>query len=429
MAVKTSEIIVSHRSLENVFRAQESAASGAELATVAADDLEKARFEEDMEQAQIELQHLDKNPDVLVAPDHRPAALLQSFAAENAAQGAGRLERVTPGGYEAQFDEHDVAWAGSLFTWWRRWLDKHPWITPPAAAAPLPGQVRLGLLGDWGTGLYGAPRCAASLRAASHPDDTIIHLGDVYYSGTPREVEERFLAFWPKVVGVTSRACNSNHEMYTGGNAYFRHTLPAFGQQASAFALQNDHWLFVGLDSAYEGSDVHGGRVSAEQLAWLRGLVDAAGTRKVVLFSHHQPYSLYEGQGRRLAEDLASVLEAGRIHAWYWGHEHRCVLYDPHPTWGLHGRCVGHSGYPYFRDHFPGGTPSRPNPDGSVWRTLPAGKGAPRGMVLDGPNPYVEGHVVEYGPNGYMTVEFAGPDANERVHAPDGTILLEQPLP
>ena len=30
-----------------------------------------------------------------------------------------------------------------------------------------------------------------------------------------------------------------------------------------------------------------------------------------------------------------------KIFAWYWGHEHRCALYDQHPKWGVFGRCIG----------------------------------------------------------------------------------------
>src|SRR5207245_1541269 len=109
------------------------------------------------------------------------------------------------------------------------------------------------------------------------------------------------------------------------------------------------------------------------------GLIQGAGSRRIVLFSHHQPFSLYEAQGPKLADDLAPILASGRIFAWYWGHEHRCVLYERHPTWGLYGRCAGHSGFPYFRDTFDPGTPSTTTPDGSVWYTV-AGKGeAPKG--------------------------------------------------
>jgi hypothetical protein len=47
----------------------------------------------------------------------------------------------------------------------------------------------------------------------------------------------------------------------------------------------------------------------------------------------------------------------------------------------------------------------------------------PGGLILRGPNQYVEGHESEYGPHGYMTPEFDGARLNEIVHAPDRSIV------
>ena len=44
----------------------------------------------------------------------------------------------------------------------------------------------------------------------------------------------------------------------------------------------------------------------------------------------------------------------------------------------------------------------------------------PGGLVLDGPNPYIAGHVSMYGPHGHMTLEFQGQDLIEVVHTPTG---------
>src|ERR1700761_7917238 len=103
----------------------------------------------------------------------------------------------------------------------------------------------------------------------------------------------------------------------------------------------------VGLDTAYVDHSLN-----AEQLGWLSNILKAPErqNKKLVLLSHHQPFSLIETQGPNVISFLRLLLDAGRIHAWYWGHEHRCVIYDPHPTWKLAGRCIGHGGFPYFRD-------------------------------------------------------------------------------
>jgi hypothetical protein len=189
---------------------------------------------------------------VFVSVDHRPASLLQSFMAEQAAAGKGTQEPLESGGYEAKFDERDAAgWAFSLRAWWRRYMDKHTFLPPPSEPQNLEkNEFRLALLGDWGTGLYGAPLCATSISENKPAYDVLLHLGDVYYAGTEREVESRFLKLWPNVSGAISRATNSNHEMYSGGNAYFRQTLAAFHQSSSLFAFSSKHWLLTGKQEA-----------------------------------------------------------------------------------------------------------------------------------------------------------------------------------
>src|SRR5262249_16133032 len=132
------------------------------------------------------------------------------------------------------------------------------------------------------------------------------------------------------------------------------------------------------------------------------------------------------------AAKLGEWLMAHKIFAWYWGHEHRCVLYDQHPTWGLFGRCIGHSGYPYLRNHdrlaaFPS-DPSVANSPPATWRRLEGKNLVPGGLVLDGPNPYVRGHEDEYGAQGHMTLVFDGEHLDELVHLPDGTVIYEHSL-
>lgn len=315
--------------------------------------------------------------DIFSAVDHQGASLLQSY-------------------FGVKFDDRDIAgWVGSLLTWWKQ-LIKHEWISPTKPQL-VPNKLRIGIFGDWGTGLYGAPACAKNVGNV----DLLIHLGDVYYSGTESEIESRFLSLWPKNVGI-SRSCNANHEMYTGGHGYFKKILPAFSQESSCFAFYNDKWLFIGLDSAYDNFDFN-----KDQLNWLDKIVD----RKIILFCHNQPYSLIDKQGTRLIEKLSKFLQSGKIHAWYWGHQHYCIVHDRHPQWGVYGRCVGHSGYPYRRL-------SIGERDGN-WLRIPERNLVPGGLLLDIPNPYIsEG----YGANGYVVLE-VGDDLVENYYDADGNVL------
>jgi len=370
-----------------------------------------------------EIESKDGGDGVLSTPTDPFAALLQSYLAEHA-DAKTSLTALQAGGLEAQFDERDfLGWVGGFFTWWRR-IWPHDWIPAPANPTAMDNKVRIGLLADWGTGLYGAPECAKTMEADAKGFDIYMHLGDVYYSGTPGEINSRFLPYWPKNARQANLALNSNHEMYSGGYGYFDTLLPDFAnrsillkQKSSNFALRNDHFLLVGLDSGYNDHDLNNG-----QAKWLESLVNAAGNRKVILFSHHQPYSLYESQGPKMVERISEMLEQKRIFAWYFGHEHRLVIYDQHKDWGMWGRCIGHGGMPYFRDKFDGALANTTALYAKPGRQKD-GIATPSGMVLDGPNQYVQGHQTKYGPNGYVILELDGDKLTESYRLPDGSDL------
>ena len=83
------------------------------------------------------------------------------------------------------------------------------------------------------------------------------------------------------------------------------------------------------------------------------GIIAQAGDRKVVLFSHHQLYSHFENTGRKAVghPGFGEILRSERIFAWYWGHEHRCSIFEGATRIsGYSGRCIGHSGMPESRD-------------------------------------------------------------------------------
>ena len=119
--------------------------------------------------------------------------------------------------------------------------------------------------------------------------------------------------------------------MYSGGFAYFDEIFKGFRQQSSYFAFQNAHWLLLCVDTAYVDHDI-----DAQQAAWLNAVVGNAGMRKIVMFSHHQLFSSIGSQGPNLATALARLLSRRAITAWYWGHEHECIIYDRHASSGLH---------------------------------------------------------------------------------------------
>lgn len=369
---------------------------------------------------------------VLTTPHDGRAARLQSLIASGQAA-ALKFAALPSGGFEAMFDTND--WFGWASVAWEKLkhLKPHEMVRPESVMAqPFPDVARIGILGDWGTGLYGAPKIGETVLRDRDPFAMLLHLGDVYYSGTKQEISERFLEVWPKRIDAVSRALNSNHEMYSGGDAYFNSTLPAFGQDASYFAYQNTNWTLVGLDVAY-----HDHAIDDEQVDWLDGILRNAGNRKVILFSHHQLYSSIESeQGSKLWSHpkFGAILRSKRIHAWYWGHEHRCVIYqNKDANFGILARCIGHSGMPQSRS----ATSALPRAKGveyerADWRICEAGtvqgNPLPSAVVLEGRNEYIVGEEEKFSPHGYAVLTLDGRHLKEQVLTPTGAVIYEKLL-
>jgi calcineurin-like phosphoesterase family protein len=390
-----------------------------------ADPMASAQFMIAFARALKALEHEESSEQLLSSPQHQMAALLQSYLAERALQ-TGKVDALPCGlGLEVQFDEKDwLGWAGSFFTWVERCKGK-VLLPPVQLVTRVPNDFRMAIIADWGTGLYGAPECAKSI--AREKFDVIMHLGDVYYAGSAKEETSRFLKYWPGSNVTRNYALNSNHEMYSGGYGYMETLLRdnrfASNQTSSYFSLQNDYFLLLALDTAYEEHTIFDA-----QLKWLLKCLSEACDRKIVLFSHHQPFSIFEADDRacgKLRQSVSNLLQEHRVFAWYWGHEHRCIIYDRHPQYQVNGRCLGHGGYPHFRSRTPGLPPTCPRV--STFMRL-QGKNGLNALLLDGPNPYITSRESEYIPNGYMTLSFHGNVLLERVHDPDGTVLFENTL-
>jgi predicted phosphodiesterase len=369
----------------------------------------------------------DEDADILTAPEDHPqamhGALLQSFLAEHAA-----TTTPLPGvGEEVKFDERDIVrWATSVSWSWleNRLTRPKPTFRRPTSALPvsIPDNARLAIVGDWGTGMYGAPVCAASIDREHF--DLIVHLGDVYYTGTAHETRESFVTNWPRTGPKLGRVCNSNHDMYSRGEGLFDVALPLVQQDSTVWAVANKHWLLIGLDTAIEGPDLQ-----SDQIQWLGELLATQQRdRRVMLFSHHQPFSLLSNQHEGLQAALEPLLTSCRVDRWYWGHEHRMVAYDLHPRWGLHGRCVGHSGYPYFADTVMGHRSDLEHDQALV--SIVATDRSPGGRLLIGPNRFVPPNLLNrdrshrFGPNGYVTVELGAGTIHEQICDAGGDVLV-----
>ncbi|HVL69792.1 MAG TPA: metallophosphoesterase [Vicinamibacterales bacterium] len=271
----------------------------------------------------------DTGPEFL--PSHPTLALVQSAMEEE-------LERTS----SRQFWTRDPKWLSVLYQRLRaRARGKAPFIShdgPEDFRFDLPERTTVALVSDWGTANTHA--VAVAKQIARLAPEHVIHLGDVYYAGTPREVQRNFLDVWKAHGPRQARywGLNANHDMYSGGYGYFERQLRAFGQPASYFNLQNRHWRLLGLDSAYINH-----RLTPEQLDWLPHQV--GGSARNILLTHHHVLSPFRKRGDALEESLDPFLAAGQVFAWIWGHEHH--LFEFADYRGVKCRCIGHGSLPY----------------------------------------------------------------------------------
>ena len=231
-------------------------------------------------------------------------------------------------------------------------------------------EISIALLSDWASDTEESD-AVAHLVARYAPDYTV-HMGDVYFVGTPQEIEENFTAphaSW--YYGASgSLVLSGNHEMYSNGNAFFQHLLPAMyvqqgevrkTQQAGFFCLENEYWRIIGIDTGYTSvgrplvevispPDCH---LKKEQVEWLRDVVRIGNPddkRGLVFLSHHPYISAFREEYAKPAQQIQELLgESQKEIIWFWGHDHRLVIYNKAqngkgPT--AYGRCLGHGGLP-----------------------------------------------------------------------------------
>jgi Calcineurin-like phosphoesterase len=320
-------------------------------------------------QAEAQAQNIATGPTVPATAQ----AIASLPSAGKLAQSIGVREIVGVGPYEAL----DHKWAESVLNYYNTGRNRVAFPTHRTQAVnPVQNLVggaaiRIAIAGDIGTDRrISAPAVIAGLIQTKTPHYTI-HLGDVYYSGLDYEELNNFLSIWP-AGSVGTYTLNSNHEMYCGGIGYFNDLLGnarfAAQQGLSYFALTNEHWLIIGLDTAYfayyqsllyeEGSltesDTNKQPDGLVQLQWLREVLRENPDKRVILLSHHDGFDVNPAT-RAVSRKplLRQVLgEFSGVHDWWWyfGHVHAPIVYQRlffanNST--LSARCVGHGAVPY----------------------------------------------------------------------------------
>ena len=242
---------------------------------------------------------------------------------------------------------------------------KAPFPSGVPTSQPLPDDVTVVLLGDWGGDNDAAKKIADVVR--HHQASVGIHLGDIYYGGTKLECET-FLGLWPLREDAedsnspprrgSSWGLNGNHEMYSGGQYYFDAVLTAFNQPQSFFCLENEHWRLIGLDTAYANGSLKPSSLAdpiTAQWNWLLNLLRSRDARANILLTHHQPVSAHAPEwndSKNLREEVSEILAtegigSDAIFGWFFGHEHRCALYRDTTT-SYNARLIGNGCIPHL---------------------------------------------------------------------------------
>ena len=308
-----------------------------------------------------------------------------------------------------KFEQLDPGWAEALIDY-LEYKDKRAPIGNQPQILKTGSSLRLAIAGDWGTGYWRgdqtpAKKVADQMRARS-PDYTI-HIGDTYYAGNSEQISENLARIWPQgSKGLQGNlAVPGNHEMYCGGQFYTRALPTSFPaqKQTSYFALRNDDWLVIALNTAYDATDMYlDGAISQSggpQIAFLSRLLSDLGSRRIVVLSHHQPLNLAGDQLTALYGQIRQLFEAFGTAPdyWYWGHLHNAVVYDS-SVLPCKGRCIGHGAIPY-------GVASSLQGKVPWYETRPADDSEYPQRVL----------------NGFAMLEFAGPTLKETFYGEDGS--------
>jgi hypothetical protein len=229
--------------------------------------------------------------------------------------------------------------------------------------------ARVALVGDWGTGAQPAIQLLQQVSMAK--PDILVHLGDIYYSGTPSECKSNFLDPIERVLrarghDVKVYTLSGNHDMYSGGVGYYQlinalNQAP-FTQTASFFCLRSpdERWQLLAMDTGlhdYSPTNVADVEtyLESDELEWHCQRIDEFPGRTILL-SHHQLFSAFSvigaaNEGKRSAlnpklyEAFTLLAKSKKIAAWFWGHEHTLSIYETFA--GLErGRCLGHGAVP-----------------------------------------------------------------------------------
>lgn len=277
-------------------------------------------------------------------------------------------------------DYYEIRRCKPMYKQWRNLTD---YVYPLPKTGRNGKNLVIGVLGDWGTGMPSAITVLQEMM--KFQPDLILHLGDIYYSGTLEECKHNFLDVIRHYAPETPiYTIPGNHEYFSGGAGYYsviselnvpiKLKWPV--QEASFFCLQNEWLQIQAMDTGWGAHDFKHEQSEAapalelKEQEWHKYQIQQGvkNNRRIILLSHHQAWSAFEHVdmhektpvNKHLLDTFAEPLKNGHITAWLWGHWHVLEAYKspiqlPHPVKKVNvlGRCVGHGAFPVLKSTNP----------------------------------------------------------------------------
>jgi hypothetical protein len=254
-----------------------------------------------------------------------------------------------------------------------------PWNPNDNCVYTIADECTIALVADLGTGNEHHENTLKAIKKLN--PDYIIHLGDIYYSGTEKECKKNFMDPYDKVFPDKGNrppmwAIPGNHEYICYGRGFSSLLNEKFlgssdnPQTHFFFCLRSNFIEIIGLDSGFKSHNFTqlpwhpemGWNTEFEEseLAWLKKKIipTREENRKTFLLTHHAFTSAFWSKhivNEKFRKQLTGAgLPLDKVTAWFWGDEHKFLIYNYSQanlqhTGGLtRGICIGHGAMPEF---------------------------------------------------------------------------------
>lgn len=211
----------------------------------------------------------------------------------------------------------------------------------------IPEECSIVFFSDWATGSKSSINLLEEV-AKLNPD-IVIHLGDVYFSGTLKETKNNLVKPFKKYLSPQTKVfvIPGNHDYYSG-NEGINYSLESFNQTSTFFSLYNSKIQIEGMDTGFNDSNCfnilrersHNVTVVEEEQEWHlhRSAIALEEKRKLIFLSHHQVISPWihaghvNGKLSPLNIDFFNQFRTviSSVDLWLYGHDHSFAIMNPY---------------------------------------------------------------------------------------------------